>query len=154
MNFKDQLKAQISKMFVAADHDSTLEAIEELERIAKNKSLSQKEKTSFNRNFYGYLRDLEEAQDEKLIIPTSKGIAYLASLTPAQRENLNIIGDEYKFSFKLLDGDERYQSAWNPETGKCRLPFQFLFFIRIVAINGYDTIKTAAKTPALLIKAS
>ena len=142
MNFKDQLKNEIKSIFTASDYKTTLEAIEALEVISKNKSLSEKEKTSFNRNFYMYLRDVEDTFTEKLILPTSKGIAYMAQRTAAEREQMDIAGDEYKFSFKLLDGSERYQSAWNPETGKCRLPFQFLFFIRVVALNGYDTIRT------------
>ncbi|MEE9459843.1 MAG: hypothetical protein V3V84_08785 [Candidatus Bathyarchaeia archaeon] len=154
MTYKDQLKAQITKMFTAEDYDSTMDAIEELERIAKNKSLSKNDKLSFNRNFYGYLREVESTFEEDLIKSTSKGIAYLSALTADQREQMDILGDEYKFSFKLLDGDEQYQSAWNPETGKCRLPFQFLFFIKVVAINGYDTIKTTTIPSSILVKAS
>ena len=140
MSLKEELQAEVTSIFKASDYKSTLESLEALEVIAKNKSLSEKEKTSFNRNFYMYLRDVEDTFNEKLILPTSKGIAYLTTKTPSEREQMDIAGDEYKFSFKLLDGSERYQSAWNPETGKCRLPFQFLFFIRVVSLNSYDSV--------------
>jgi len=150
MSYIDQLKNEITSIFTASDYDSTLEAVEALEVLSKNKSLSEKEKLSFNRNFYMFLRDVEDTFKEKLILPTSKGIAYLAQRSSKEREQMDIAGDEYKFSFKLLDGSVRYQSAWNPETGKCLLPFQFLFFMRVVALNGYGSIKPSVQKSILV----
>lgn len=147
MNFKEALKSQITEIFSANNHDSTIECIEELERISKNRMLDEKTKLAFNRNFYSYLRDIEVVHGDMLVNETAGGIAYLASRSFEEREQMNILGDEYKFSFKLLDGDEvkGFYPAWNPETGKCKLPFQFLFFIRIVALNDYDKSWAASK---------
>lgn len=140
MTLTEKLRDQITSVYNAADYPDSLTALEELEKIANNKGMDEKKKTSFNRNFYTYLRDIETTFEEELIKPTSEGIAYLAALDSTDRERVDIVGDEYKFSFKLIDGSERFQPAWNAETGKTRFPSQFLFFVRVVLMNGFDKI--------------
>ncbi len=144
MTLTEKLTSQITSIYSAADFNDSLEALEALEKIANNKGMDEQKKTSFNRNFYTFLRDIETTFEEELILPTSKGISYLAALEATDRERIDIMGDEYKFSFKLIDGSERFQPAWNPETGKTRFPSQFLFFVRVVLMNGFDKIGAAA----------
>ena len=141
MNLRESLTTQITSIYNPADYSTVHEALIALETLAKDKSMPETVKIAFNNNFYNFLRSMcKHFGESDLVDITSKGIAHLASMTAEQRERVNLIGDETKFSFALIDGSERYMSAWVPETGKTRFPSQFIHFLKVVLLNDLDKV--------------
>jgi hypothetical protein len=136
-DIKKQEIGKITSIYNPADYETFEEAMEQLELLARDSSMPESIKTLFNRNFYGFIQ-LTGKQfhlDFDLFTDTGKGIAHLAGLTPDEKDMITLIGDDDKYSLKLLDNEGKYKSTFIAESGKCRFPSHWFSLYHVVMSN-------------------
>ncbi len=140
MNRKDiqqMEEKKITTIFNPSDYDSFHDAMETLEFIARNSSLDPAIRDTFNHNFYGFLTLVQKhfELDFDLLKDVAIGIGKLASLSPSEADEITLIGDDDKYSLKLLDTNGKYSSTFSPESGKCRFPSHWFSLYHVVMVN-------------------
>ena len=116
-------------------YDDPAVAWEVLTALAYDRSMSEEEKASFNRNFYGYIVAFQSRFGVEILRPVARGVDYLLSLSPDDRDRMFLKGDFYGKTWKLLDKNSLYGMAWRPETKTCRFPSQYLHLAKVVFLN-------------------
>ena len=128
---------KITSIFNPEDYKTYEEAMDNLEFIARNQNLPEKQKILFNRNFYGFvsLTDKHFEVEVDMVQHIAKGIAKLDALPVSEKDSITLIGDGDKYTLKLLDTEGKYGSTFRPDSGKCKYPSHWFSFYHVVLSN-------------------
>lgn len=134
-NMKELYKKESNELFNPEQYANFETAWQVLTKLANDRSMPEKQKHAFNRNFYGYVAKLQHIFDVDILRPVKHGVEYLISLSPDDREKMYLEGDFWGRTWKLLDDNAPYGSCWRAESGTAKFPSQYMHLCKIVFLN-------------------